>query len=359
MNTFSIRPVDVYDVIVRQKRMLILLFSATFVFVTLLSFILPKVYRSQTVVHIGVNYFQNPLIQDMVATTFDPTELKAQREGLIRKSLNFDFATRTGEKFGFFTTPAESKLRPLEVEYLLKRIEISPITTTQFKIVFKARTPEIAFGVVKSATEAIAETMYSERLQTIRELREAINSQLGQDDGESSSAKNDRPRPAVTTLSKQLENYQQELRRLTHHYSEHHPKVVMLTKKIEDLRAFINGEPSSVGQLHTPVDPVNSDTADDLLKKSNLLGIALDIESKDPSMRSYLSVIEQPVMPVSQEFPKPRMFMLFGLVAGAMVATFGAAAIELYRHIDLRPQNVADALGVSLVEPVMIHAPEV
>lgn len=359
MNTFMIRPIDVYEVVLRQKKTLITLFSATFVFVTLLSFVLPKVFRSQTVIHVGVNYFQNPLIQDMVATTYDPIELKAQREGLLRKSLNFDFATKTGERIGFFKTPADSKLRPLEVEYLLRSLEVTPITTTQFKLVFKARTPEIAYQVVKSATDAIAETMYNDRLQTIRELRDAINAQLGQDDGESSSSKSERPKPAVTTLSKQLETYQQELRRLTRTYSEHHPKVIMLSKKVDDLKAFINGEPGSAGQMKTHFDPVAGDTADDLQKKSHLLGIALEIESKDPTMRSYLSVIEQPVMPVSQEFPKPRMFMLFGLVAGAMLATFGAAALELYRRIDLRPKHVAEALGVPLVEPVTVHAPEV
>jgi uncharacterized protein involved in exopolysaccharide biosynthesis len=197
-------------------------------------------------------------------------------------------------------------------------------------------------------------------LQTIRELRDAINTQLGRV-GEEPSSPRGGSKPQIqetTTLSKQLELYEQELRRLRRTFSEQHPRIVVLKKKVSDIKAFMAGEPGDVSRLSVLADKSSQNTildaADDLKKKSDLLSIALEIESKDPSMRSYLSVIEQPVLPVTHEFPKARTFLLFGLVAAVMVSTFVTALVELYARMTLRPKHIAEALKVKVLDALVL-----
>src|SRR5438046_464031 len=64
------------------------------------AFRLPKKYKAHFVLTIYSQYFQNPLIRDFVPETvnpFDPSEVKSQRESLIRQALTTEFLDSVGE----------------------------------------------------------------------------------------------------------------------------------------------------------------------------------------------------------------------------------------------------------------------
>src|SRR5436305_1009145 len=69
------------------------------------AYVLPKRFKSSSVLTVYTAYFQNPLVKDFLPAVQDATELKAQRESLIRQGLDMDFIERTGDKYRLFIYP--------------------------------------------------------------------------------------------------------------------------------------------------------------------------------------------------------------------------------------------------------------
>src|SRR6266498_3935771 len=66
---------------------------------TVISFYLPKKYKTHFVLTIYSKYFQSPLIGDFIPGLSESGEIRSQRESLIRQVLTPEFLDSLGEKY--------------------------------------------------------------------------------------------------------------------------------------------------------------------------------------------------------------------------------------------------------------------
>lgn len=364
MSDFVIRPRDVFEIIHQRRKILFTTFAATFIGIMTLFVVLPRTYQSETTIHIAVSYFQNPLIGELISQTHDPGELRSERERVIMASLGIEFAQKMGEKYKLFSTQATDPGRPAEVEGFLKRLDISPVTATQFKIKFKAKSPEVADGVIRGAMEAIREYMYVNRVQMLEQFFGVLESEITQ----SPTGDSGRSRPQSEAVKAQMSNRLQDLERklgdLRRTYNDQHPSVQGLQAEIAEVKSAVNG--GSLAPSLTRRKLFQSGTSalgqltikDDLSKQKHLVNISLEMEKRDPSMSSYISIVKEPVFPKSPFFPKLKLFLLFALVAGVMFSTIAAAAVEFWLRSEVAPTDFFKDTQIEHLGTLHLPAPE-
>ena len=86
----------------------------------------------------------------------------------------------------------------------------------------------------------------------------------------------------------------------------------------------------------------------DLLRKLSNIDIVLNLES-DRRNLSYVSVVEQPLIPSSPVFPKIGLFLAFGFLGGGVLATFLVIYLELLRGTFMSPYYIAEQLQLPLL----------
>ena len=368
MPEFTIKPVDVFHIISRRKFGITLAFILTFGFVMGLYVVLPRVYQGETILHIGVNYFQNPLIGDLVSQTHDPGELRSEREKVIEASLGVDFATKMGEKYKLFETAPSDKGRSIEIEYFLKSLDISPVTATQFRIKYKSKDPDTADGVIRDALDSIRQYMFANRIQMLEQFFGVLDNEITRttDDnpGPNASSYTAAPRSdaAKAQLAAQIEMLQKKLEELRRSYNDQHPSVQGVKSEIAELQAVANGRSLSPALTRHKVFQSGAIAGlgvmtikDDLNKQKHLVNISLEMEKRDPSMSSYITLVKEPVYPKSPLFPKLKLFLLFGLVAGVLFATLTAALLEFWQGSEISPARFAKLAGLEILGELSIH----
>ena len=99
MNEYTLRPFELLEILWLHKyKLLISLVLTTAVVMTVFKRV-KRVYSTEATIHVGINYFQDPLIGELVTQMLDSSELRAERELIIKASLGVKFATKVGEKW--------------------------------------------------------------------------------------------------------------------------------------------------------------------------------------------------------------------------------------------------------------------
>lgn len=359
MKDFLVNPVDVLEIAKRQKKLILKSFLSTLALCALAFSVLPRSYQSETIFHVGVNYFQNPLIGNLISQTHDPGELRSEREKIIKSSIGVDFANKMNEKFHLFKSKPNDPAISTEIEWFLKSVLISPVTSTQFKIVYNARTPEVADGVVRGALAAIRENMFLQRIEKLQQLNSVLEAEIARASGDNISS----PQPSrgsenqINLLIASLERRLEDLRRT---YSDQHPSVTAIKSELAELQAAARN--GLAPQLTTKTLSGNKSLSslgmltirDDLNKQRHLVNIALEMEQKDPSMTNYLTLIKEPVFPKKPAFPKAKFFLVFSILAALITSAIAVSVSELYLLMPVNPKNLATKLNTNILGTISL-----
>ena len=359
MADFVIKPVDIFDIVKRQRYVIVLSFLVTVIGVTSLKFVVPKTFQAEAAFHIGVNYFHDPLINDLVSQTQDPGELRSEREKIIQSSLNSEFLNKTGEKLKMFSTSATDPGRAIELEWMNKSMDVFPLTATQFRVSYKSNNPETAAEIVKEALVAIRDRMYQDRIATLQQLEAVLETEI-------SRTENGDHRPVTASdpgsTHNRIAEVQKRIDDLRRTYSEQHPSIAALKNELADLQAA--GNRGSLGGTNFTKKGIFGKVAegappatikDDLNKQKHLVNIALEMERKDPQMNNYLTITKDPEVPRVPIFPKLRMFLLFGLVSGVLVSTLLAALREFYQREEVQADDFAKRINAPVFGTIVIY----
>ena len=312
---------------------------------------LPKRFKSTAVLNIQASYFQNPLINDLIAQVNDPAELQSQRMSLLRLALNEDFITKLGTKYGMFETAASDPKRPLERELFEKTIEYFSMSATNFQISVSAETPIKAQQLTTDVLNQMKRTLIDERYTNLGNTRDSMKAHVQSLADSLKSANNPR---SAGMLSEELERVEATLRGLLTKFSDTHPDIVQLRAQERDLRAQIRNAPAadqdsnsgiSVGAISK--EPTQQ-VFNELLKKLNYLTVVLDME-KDRQNVSYLGVIEQPSLPTTPTFPDKRVFGGIGLGIGLFLAAMLTFLAEVRRNLYVSPFDAGKLLDTPLL----------
>jgi uncharacterized protein involved in exopolysaccharide biosynthesis len=297
----------------------------------------PKSYKVQAVIGVQTQYFQSPLVRDFVAETWDAAELRSQREALIRRALNHKFLLELGKKHLLFgANVKDEEISSYDIDLLSKRFEVVPTGATSFLIGFFSTDPEIGYRIMQETIAHVRANLAEERHNTLLRLHDAIQDQLevlsfGKQDGSTPTIMASRP----DLVKVEIERVEAQIRVLKMSYSDKHPKIAELTKKLEQLSKWLKPGNSETAAAPTragvfsgaKVDEAARELFEDLLKKYHYLEVAIYLDSQ--SQDTYLTVLQEPFVPKSPIWPKRPIFLIWGVLAGFIIGAGLAAAAEL------------------------------
>jgi uncharacterized protein involved in exopolysaccharide biosynthesis len=309
------------------------------VLVTVLCFsvcylILPKKFKSSSQLTIYSQYFQNPLIRDFVSEQYDPTEMKSQREAVLRQSIDDTFIDEVASKFDLYRTDASNPRRSVEREALRKRFEIYTLNSDTFQLSFTANNAQAAQDVANMMLKQVTDTLVGQRRKSLTNVRDAIRARmeamvLFKSEGPGGISYSSRAQ-----LEAQIADLNARIHSLLTQYTDRHPKIVRLRARVEELEGFLKAfADSQAGQAqnlaahmspdalaNAEVEPGSKEIYQDLLKKYNYLNVALDMEQA--SGVNYYAVISEPTYPNGPFAPNLFNLVTYGLGAGLLLALF-------------------------------------
>jgi len=314
---------------------------------------LPRRYKSTAVVNVQSSYFRNPLVSDLVPEVTESAEVNAQRQSLFRLALGEEFVDSLGEEFGFFRSLRSSSNRSEERSELLKRIEYVSLNPTTFQVSAPGTTGVRAANMLERILAQVRQTFVVERYAALSRAREAIGAQveflaralreLGGTGG--------KYQPEY--LESELERIDERLSLLRERYTESHPEIFKLKGQERELHGALSrarrrhaARDESLGAFVSPSSkqPVQ-DIYNDLLKKLSHLTIVLSME-RDADSVAYLTILENPTIPLSPTAPKTPLFLVGGALLGFIVGIVSALRFEYRRRGELSPLDTALELEV-------------
>jgi len=346
----------------------------------------PKKYKSHFVLTIYSKYFQSPLIGDFVPELSESSDMKSQRESLIRQVLTPDYLDALGKKYGIYdssrNTPAASssfqelnlQLMALgkwldlyqprdkdselsaERESLRSRIEIYPLNTSTFNVGFVYSDPIVTLQVTQDLYGEIIQSLLEIRMRLLGNIHDAIQNRLA------SLSANITPAPpaeavqnvpsGMEMVEEELKSVRSQLQALTSEYTDEHPLVIqlrdrekMLVNRLANLAASGTGGPPSHRERASNGGGSAESSRDlygDLNKKLSYLNIAIDSDRQHQN--DYFAVLETPLYPTAPLWPKKGLFALWGMVLGLFGSLFIAAIREYYERSALHAAGLAQRL---------------
>jgi hypothetical protein len=366
---------------------LIATFVSTAVFV-FAAFQVPKKYKVHFTLTIYSKYFQSPLVGNFVPEV-EPSEMRSQRESLIRQVLSENYLDMLGTKYGIYsprpdpasasllrrlqslmaiwaeqlglTRPANEESRQSrQREALRDRIDVIPINGNTFMVGFVYSDPGITYQAAQDIYNEVVRTLLDMRMRTLSNIRDAIQKRVG-----SLSTTMKAPPPAAPSATgsesvrEDLASVREQIQTLTSEYTEEHPRVIQLREQEKSLVGRLESLEKTPGgsapRRRAAVDQDSEDTTadiyDDLAKKLNYLNIALD--SDRTHQGDYFATLEPPVYPSSPLWPKKPLFALWGFALGLFGSFFIAALKEYFDRSALHADSLARQLNI----PYLGHLP--
>lgn len=301
------------------------------------TFLLSQKFKSTATLTIYTKYFQNPLVKDFLPELYDTSELKSQRENLIRQSFNDDFLNELGEKEGLFKSKPASPERETEVDEVRKRIEINSIQNTTFTVAFTHNERKKTYEIEKTIVDRVVTTLFAERRSTITKIRDSIQRRVEAISLNASGHPDPMASARPELLRKELAQLREQVKALENQYTPQHPKVTKLVNRMKliegwllkaapekphayDKAMLIDGQPRAV----------TKEVYEDLLKKLNYLNILLDMD--EDSASEYVAVLNPPSRPLSPVWPNKAVFLMWGMLTGLLVSAMIVMITEYFER---------------------------
>jgi uncharacterized protein involved in exopolysaccharide biosynthesis len=285
--------------------------------------LIPKRYKSRVLLSIQPAYFQNPL--SIGSDVRDGIDLKMFREMMIRQSLSNDFLDRLSRKYGLHGQSSKRTLvntqDPVhitaeEMDDLRRRFEIFFINSMTLQVSFVASKAELAYEVVREATERMVYFLQETRKKNILSTKKAIQEILDTMNPTLNHLSKDPVAPdSVAHFKTELAHVEEQIGLFKTVYTPTHPQVKHLEAKAISLKQWLSAtDPSQDKKSPETHASVVSNIYEDLLKKWNYLTITLAVESEKDS--AEVNVIETPAIFSQPIWPNPQFVMLWALAAG-------------------------------------------
>lgn len=307
------------------------------------AYILPKKYKSSTVLTIYTRYFHLPLVKDFTQDTTDGRELRIQRESLIRQALSDSFLDELGQKYKIFRHPIDHIYHHGERQEFLKQIEILSLNEATYEISYITKDPEVAYQIVSNVLQQVIQTLVTERRNKITSLRDAIRKNIETIGLMVKQSADPRAADRPELLLQEKRRLDSQIEALTKNYTVKHPAVARLIARANVLERWLKsaqshseiGSPDNSGMdtaaIMKPLvggEPTEAEMEvyADLIQKLNYLNIAYDVEGSDKP--SYVGMIEPPFRPYKALWPKKSLFLMWGIMTGLLISAFLLFCLE-------------------------------
>ena len=362
--------IDIHDLIAVIRRnfwVIALTLTISTALAALTAYYLPKRFKAKGVISLQAAYFQNPLVRDLISDIYDQSELNSQREALLRYAVNNNFLDKLGERYGVLKYSADDAKRDFEREKLREQIEIFNTAPGTFQVSVVSKSRISAFQMSREVLSQIINTIIDQRTVLLTKLRSAMEGHLRSISGIIGAAGPETngaaPDSSVAGVRAKLARLRADMKLLLVHFTDKHPEVIKLRAKEDSLQARLEEMSPPEGPMQTralntaaPLAALYTSATDksvrelyaELLKKLGNIDIVLSLES-DRKNLPYLSIVEQPLIPSNAVFPKMGLFLAFGLLGGAVLATLLVVYLEMLRGTFMSPYYVSEQLELPLL----------
>ncbi len=318
--------IDVLALVRRYRAIIIVNIGVACAFFFGITFLLPQKFKSTATITIYTKYFQNPLVKDFLPELNDTSEMKAQRENLIRQSFSDGFLNALGERNKLFKSGPESGERATEIDEIRRRIDTFSLQSTTFTVGFTHSDKKKTYAIEKEIVERIIDTIASERRATITKIRDSIQRRVEAISLNSTGHPDPMTSARPELLQKELAQLQEEAKALENQYTAQHPKVSRLRNRIMLIEGWLKAAGGSKTKsfdkamlIEGQPKAVTKEVYEDLLKKLNYLNILLDMDSEGAN--DYVAVLSPPSRPLSPVFPNKALFLFWGLLTGLLISS--------------------------------------
>jgi uncharacterized protein involved in exopolysaccharide biosynthesis len=301
------------------------------------TFLLAQKFKSSATLTIYTKYFQNPLVKDFLPELYDVSELKSQRENLIRQSFSDDFLNELGEKNSLFKSKAGSPERETEIDDIRKRIEINSLQSTTFTVSFTHNDKKRTYEIEKTIVDKVVSTLFAERRNTITKIRDSIQRRVEAISLNASGHPDPMASARPELLRKELAQLQEQVKALENQYTAQHPKVTQLVNRMNLIEGWLKQAAPEKARPHEKVmlidgqpRAVTKEVYEDLLKKLNYLNILLDMD--EDSASEYVAVLNPPSRPLSPVWPNKAVFLMWGMLTGLLVSAMIVMITEYFER---------------------------
>ncbi|MBS1986263.1 MAG: hypothetical protein JST16_19040 [Bdellovibrionales bacterium] len=341
----------------RRKLILALVTISTAAFIVA-SYFMPKRYKSTFSMNISSQYFHNPLVQDFVPDITDPSELKFQREALIRKAFTDEFIDKIAGLMGGYKNPEGDIRRTREREDLFRSIEVISLGPTSFQVAYLTSTPAQALSTSQATLDQIIRTLTNEKIVALKNVRDAIRERLDTLNlGDTSATTDPRVSSRVDTVEREALRLQSEIDTLTLRYSDQHPEVVALQGKLKTLKAWLrpnaantNGKKAALADdmISARAKGMGSEAYEDLVRKFNLLNVAIELNTRG-DLGATVVVLQPPRLPQTPFYPNKSLFAVWGVLAGLLLSAAVMFLEETLQGTRRTPAQLAELLRTPLL----------
>lgn len=324
---------QIFETLLRQRNLLLISVGVGAVLSMIMVHFVPKTYKVTSGISIQTQYFQVPMLRDFLSETFDGQELKSQREALIYRALNQKYLKELGVKYKLFGRLTEEEISTDDLNQMMKSFEVIQAGGSTYVIGFKGNDPETAYKVLQDVIAHLRATMSEERRNSLIRVHDSLQSQL--EVLSFHKQNNDMPMMASRPdlVKQEIERIQEQIQVLKARFSDQHPKVGELTRRLVQLNSWLKQTGNASSEVITAtrqpvvftgekVDPTSKDLFQDLLKKYHYLEVAINLDQQN--QETYLSVLQEPYVPRSAIWPKRSIFLLWGVVVGFLIGSFVA-----------------------------------
>lgn len=306
-------------------------------------------YKVSSVISISPSYFQNSLVREFLSETYDPAELRSQRQSLISSSLDNKFLDAISEKVGM--RPAnETAIQAAERRHLLLRsIEVISLQSSDFQVSVIDADRERALKLNQEVIQGILAVLKEKRTQTLANLRSAIATQLDSM-VPTQGLINHSEGSSLEALKMRMDSTAAELQSMKATFAESHPSVQAQQRKLDELKNLYqesaknpvdaSGMSFVDYERKNPTGKTPNPVYEDLSRKYRYLNIVLLSEAGPKP--AYFSVVRSPELPLSPLWPKKSLFLVWSTLLGILISLAYAGIKEFMALQRLVPAEVTN-----------------
>lgn len=277
----------------------------------------PKKFKAVAKINVSPRYFQSPMMRDFLPETYDPSELRAEREAAITSAITPEFLKTIAAQDA---SVADTVQGDRELETLRRQFEILRESATTFQIAALAGTSEKAYELCQALTHQIMTTAREKRIAFLEGLRDSVASRIRSMSGNESTT------VSSADLTREISTLEAQRQRLSAGFRDSHPEIRQIDTRLKALKALAqdaatNGfttRSQGDATAGTPTE-IRERLLQDLLSKLQMLEIVVNLEKQESA--AYLTVVDAPLRPGSPVSPRLPIYLAWGMILGLLLGT--------------------------------------
>jgi len=321
---------ELFDILLRNKLSIFLIFFITVGFSIQLTTFMKKKFKAEFEINVYSKYFQNPLISEIIPGVYNISEMRFTIDSMVKEAINDDFIDQIATDFNIYKLDTDELTLAKNRQLLRDRFSSFSTGGQSYKVNFTHNDPYEAKKIAERTLDKVKSKFIDSRIETIEMIKQMMIKRLQAFNASQkiSTSGGDQALASKSpdVLKAELKKIETNISALSKQYNSQHPKIKSLLSRKKTVESWLeefSQSSFSTTELSTitmPTDKVlNEKITSQFYSKYHNFNMALDIEKR--SLESYIGIIKRPQLPAYPIWPKKRLFAGLGFLL-AMIFAF-------------------------------------